>query len=90
MSLLEGVLARGDRRLSDVIYRAFRKGARLDAWSQYFMNGFWEQAFEESGIEPRSYLQKKASDKILPWDFIDTGVSQDYFLQEFNKAIAIK
>ena len=90
MSLLEGVLARGDRRLSDVIYRAFHKGARLDAWSQYFINGLWEQAFEESGIDPRFYLQNKPPDKILPWDFIEVGVSREYFLEEFKKAIAIK
>jgi len=90
MSLLEGVLARGDRRLSDVIYRAFHKGARLDAWSQYFINGLWEQAFEESGIDQGFYLQNKPADKILPWDFIDVGVTQEYLLQEFKKAIAIK
>lgn len=90
MSLLEGVLARGDRRLSDVIYRAFRQGARLDAWSQCFIKDRWERAFRESAIDPIFYLQKKAPDKILPWDFIDVGVSQDFLLQEFNKAIAIK
>ena len=90
MSLLEGVLARGDRKLSDVIMRAFRKGARLDAWSQSFLSERWKQAFEESGIQAAFYLQKKVPDKILPWDFIDVGMSRDYLLQEFNKTIAIK
>ncbi len=90
MSLLEGALARGDRRLSDVIYRAFKQGARLDAWSHCFVNEYWKQAFRESAIEPIFYLKNKTLDKILPWDFIDVGVSRDFLLREFNKAIAIK
>ncbi|MFH1458615.1 MAG: TIGR03960 family B12-binding radical SAM protein [Candidatus Omnitrophota bacterium] len=90
MSLLEGVLARGDRRLSNVICRAFEKGARFDAWSHYFIFDFWKQAFQESGSEASFYLQKKAPEEILPWDFIEVGVSKECLLQEFNKTIAIK
>ena len=90
MSLLEGVLARGDRRLGEVIYRAFIKGARMDAWSHCFVHDFWKQAFEESAIEPTFYLQKKTTDGILPWGFIDVGFDPHYLLQEFNKTIAIK
>jgi radical SAM family uncharacterized protein len=90
MSFLEGVLSRGDRRLSDVIFSAFQKGARFDAWSQYFVFGLWGQAFKESGVDPNLFLQEKPRGQILPWDFIDVGVSKQYLMQEFNKTIAIK
>jgi radical SAM family uncharacterized protein len=90
MSLLEGVLSRGDRRLSQVIFYAFNKGARFDAWSNYFSFDKWSEAFKESAIDPHFYLKEKHQDEILPWDFIDIGISKEYLIQEFNKTIAIK
>ncbi len=89
MSFLEGILSRGDRRLSEVIMNAFKKGAKFDAWSIYFNFGVWEEAFRESGIDPEFYLREKSVDELLPWDFIDTGISKEALVDEFNKIIAI-
>jgi len=88
MSFLEGIFSRGDRRLSEVILRAFIKGARFDAWGNYFNFDIWLEAFAESKIEPQSYLREKSIDECLPWDFLETGVSKDTLLKEFKKVIA--
>jgi radical SAM family uncharacterized protein len=85
MSILEGVLSRGDRRLSEVIYAAFKSGAKLDAWSNYFYFDKWLSAFSDLKIEPRSYLDCKDTADILPWDFIDTGVAKETLIAEFDK-----
>lgn len=89
MSFLEGVLSRGDRRLSEVILSAFKKGARFDAWSDHFNFEAWLSAFKECDIDPLFYLKEKSKDEILPWDFIDTGIGKEALLSEFNKVIAI-
>ncbi|MFH1198614.1 MAG: TIGR03960 family B12-binding radical SAM protein [Candidatus Omnitrophota bacterium] len=89
MSLLEGVLSRGDRLLSKVILCAFKKGARFDAWDEHFNFARWQEAFVESGINYEAYLKERPQDEPLPWDFIDTGVSKDYLRAEENKIIAI-
>lgn len=88
MSFLEGVLSRGDRRLSEVILRSFIKGARFDAWGNYFNFDRWLEAFRDSKIEPRFYLKEKASDERLPWDFLEVGVNKDALLKEYKKVIA--
>jgi hypothetical protein len=88
MSFIEGVLSRGDRRLSEVIISAFKKGAKFDAWSIYFNFAIWEEAFKESGIDPEFYLRERPRDELLPWDFIDTGISKELLADEFNKVIA--
>jgi radical SAM family uncharacterized protein len=88
MSFIEGVLSRGDRRLSEVIISAFKKGAKFDAWSIYFNFAIWEEAFKESGIDPEFYLREKPRDELLPWDFIDTGIDKSFLIDEFNKTIA--
>jgi len=90
MSFLEGVLSRGDRRLSQVIFYAFKKGARFDAWTNHFSFDAWMQAFQDSGIEPLYYLKEKSIKEILPWDFIDVGVDKGILLSEFNKTIALQ
>jgi len=90
MSLLEGVLARGDRRLSQVIWRAFQRGCRFDAWSNYFVYDLWIQSFKECGIEPDFYLGEKAVTGVLPWDFIDVGIGKEALLAEFKKLVEIK
>jgi radical SAM superfamily enzyme YgiQ (UPF0313 family) len=87
MGFLEGVLSRGDRKLSGVIYSAYKKGARFDAWSAHFAFGAWLSAFREAGIDPLFYLSGKAREDTLSWDFIDTGVSKESLIEEFDKAI---
>ncbi|MDD4939743.1 MAG: TIGR03960 family B12-binding radical SAM protein [Candidatus Omnitrophica bacterium] len=85
MSFLECVLSRGDRRLSEVILSAFNKGARFDAWDNDFSLDRWLDAFRESGIDADFYLQERSADELLPWDFIDIGISKDHLIKEFNK-----
>lgn len=88
MGFLEGVLSRGDRRLSKVILSAYRKGAKFDAWSNYFSFTKWQEAFVEAGVDPQAYLGDKPVTSVLPWDFIDTGIDKQDLLAEFNKSIA--
>lgn len=90
MSFLEGVLSRADRNLSRVIFSAFKKGARFDAWSNYFSFQNWLDAFKESNIEPHFYLKAKSKDEILPWDFIDVGINKESFIEEFDKVVEIQ
>jgi len=90
MSFLEGVLSRGDRRLSEVIFCAFKKGARFDAWNDYFSFEKWSDAFRESNVDPLFYLKQKTIDELLPWDFIDVGISKDELINEFNKTCNTK
>lgn len=90
MSFLEAVLSRGDRRLSEVIFCAFKKGARFDAWSNHFSFEKWLAAFRELNIDPDFYLRQRPTDELLPWDFIDVGINKDELISEFNKTIAIK
>jgi radical SAM family uncharacterized protein len=87
MSFLEAVLSRGDRRLSEVIASAFRRGARFDAWNNYFDFDKWEAAFKECRIAPEFYLDARDIDECLPWDFLDTGISNEALITEFNKIL---
>lgn len=87
MSFLEGVLSRGDRRLSQVILLAFKKGARFDAWGNHFNFELWAEAFRDSGVDPESYLRERAVSEILPWDFIDTGIDKSLLINQFKKLI---
>jgi radical SAM family uncharacterized protein len=84
MSFLEGVFSRGDRRLSAVILSAFKKGARFDAWGDYFKFDIWLDAFKEGNINPDFYLQKRGVEEFLPWDFLDIGLPKEALLREFN------
>lgn len=87
-SVLEGVMARGDRRLGKAIYEAFMLGAKYDAWSEHFNYSIWQQAFEKTGIDPSFYASRERSrDEVLPWDFIDIGVSKRFLLKEYDKAL---
>ncbi len=87
VSLLEGVFARGDRRLSKVIMTAYKKGCFYDAWSEFYKNDLWMEAFEECGIDPYFYTaRERAEDEIFPWDFIDCGVSKSFLLREWHRA----
>ena len=86
-SLLEGVLARGDRRLSAVIYSAFKKGCKFDSWDDQFKFDLWMQAFEENSIDPYFYTKRKREfTEVLPWDHLDFGVSRKFLEKENIKA----
>ncbi len=87
MSFLEGVLSRGDRRLSQVILSAFKNGARFDAWGDRFSIDKWMEAFKESQVDPESYLKGRQPDGVLPWDFIDVGLDRESLRQEYNKIL---
>ena len=83
MSLMEAILSRGDRRLSPVIARVFKEGARLEGWDENFVFDRWIRAFREEAIDADFYLRAKACDEILPWDFIDVGVSKEHLREEY-------
>ncbi|MFA5356597.1 MAG: TIGR03960 family B12-binding radical SAM protein [Candidatus Omnitrophota bacterium] len=89
MSFLEGVFSRGDRRLSRVVYNAFKKGARFDAWDNHFIFERWMDAFAESGIDPVFYLRERDKGEHLPWDILDIGISKEALRNEADKTIAM-
>ncbi len=85
-SLIEAVLSRGDRRVADAIEQVWRRGGRLDAWSNYFSVDRWMQAFADTGIDPDFYaLRERPSDEVLPWDMIDVGVRKAHLIKEREK-----
>lgn len=87
VSVLEGIMARGDRRLNKAILHAYQKGCMYDAWSEYYKNDVWFETFEECGIDPSFYTTRERSDdEIFPWDFLDCGVSREFLLREWYKA----
>ena len=89
VSILEGIMARGDRRLSDVIEAAYRHGALFDAWTETFSQEPWDKAFAETGIAGDFYVHRERDpEEILPWDFIDTGVTREFLLKEWENAKA--
>ena len=88
VTVLEGILARGDRRLGQVIKAAYEKGCIFDAWSDFFDNEKWIEAFLETGIDPDFYtLRERPLDEILPWDFIDAGVTKEFLKREYENAL---
>ncbi len=87
LSFVEGVFARGDRRLSPVLERALALGCRFDSWREHFRFDLWQQAFADCGIDPEWYLRERATDEVLPWDHIDCGVSRRYLLDEWQQAL---
>lgn len=89
-SHLEGILARGDRRLADVIEKAFRKGAIFCGWNEYFDFAPWQEALAECGLAPQDYIRSRAKDEILPWDHIAAGASREFLWREREKAYAEK
>lgn len=86
-SFLEGVFARGDRKLCDVIYTAWKKGCKFDSWDEYFDFDKWLEAFQECGVPPEFYAnRRRAFDEILPWDHLDYGIRKDFLVEENKKA----
>ena len=87
MSWIEGVFSRGDRRLTQVLVRAWQKGARFDAWSERFRLDLWHEAFHSAEVDPGFYLHRLRSfDEVLPWDHIQCGVSKEYLEKEWKRA----
>ncbi len=87
VSLLEAVLARGDRRVAKVIYAAWKKGCCMDSWSEYFDYSKWVEAFEECGLDMSFYANRRRSyDEIAPWSHINMLVSKDFFVEENKRA----
>ena len=87
VTTLEGFLARGDRRASEVILKAYEQGALYDAWSESFRSDIWKEAFAETGIDIEFYtLRERSTDEILPWDFIDAGVTKEFLIREWKQA----
>jgi radical SAM family uncharacterized protein len=87
-SVLEGAFARGDRRLSDVLLSAYENGCIFDAWSEFFHNDKWIAAFEDCGWSLAFFANRERDlDEILPWDFIDCGVSKEYLMREWERAL---
>ena len=89
-TFLEGVFARGDRKLADVIEEAWRRGARFDGWSDTFDLGRWLSAFESVGIDPTFYTERRRDlDEALPWDHIDSGVTKVFLRKELERALSL-
>ena len=91
VSVLEGVLARGDRKVAEAVELAYRNGALYDAWNETFDNDRWMRAFPEAHIDPSFYTEREREvTEVLPWDFIDCGVSKQFFIREWEHAKAGK
>lgn len=86
-SELEGIFARGDRRLASVIEKAYKKGCIFDAWTDYFQPEVWNKLLDECGVDRDFYnYRERERDEILPWDFIDIGVSKEFMWREYERA----
>ena len=87
VSVLEGVFARGDRRIADVILAAYRRGSLFDAWSEFYDDEKWQQSFKECGLDPDFYtMRERPIEEAFPWDFIDTGVTKAFLIREWQRA----
>jgi len=88
VSYMEAVFARGDRRLCDVLIKAWELGCKFDGWNEYFKFDVWMQAFKEMGINPDFYATRRRElEEILPWDHIDVGVTKKYLRSEYKKSL---
>ena len=91
LTVLEGVLARGDRKVASVVEEVYKNGAMFDSWGEYFNNDTWMQAFETCGVDPDFYtVRERSLDEIFPWDFIDAGVTKEFLKREWLTAISEK
>jgi len=88
-SVLEGILARADRRAGKLLLKAHELGCKLDSWSEHFDRDKWDEAIRLSGITPEFYAQRERSlAELLPWDVVDSAITKDFLISEYNKAIA--
>jgi len=84
VTVLEGVLARGDRRVGAVVEAAYKNGALFDSWSEHFDNSLWVKAFEDCKVDPDFYtIRERSLEEVFPWDFIDAGVSREFLKREW-------
>ena len=87
VTIIEGILARGDRRLGKALLRVYEKGGIFAAWTEFFDNRMWMDAFEETGVDIEFYTTRaRADDELFPWDFIDAGVTKSFLLREWKLA----
>lgn len=85
---VEGAIARGDAKVADAIEAAFRNGVRFDSWHEYFKFEAWQQAFEDAGLRMEDYADRRRDlDETLPWDMISSGVSKEFMVREYKKAM---
>lgn len=88
VTVLEGVFARGDRKVGKALLEAYKLGCLYDSWSEYFKNDLWLQAFENTGIDIGFYnLRERELHEIFPWDFIDIGVTKKFLIREWTRAM---
>jgi len=88
MSLMEGVFARGDRRLSRVLMEAHRLGCRFDGWGEHFQFDLWKRAFDSCGLSMESYAnRRRAFSEVLPWEHIDSGIEKGFLLREWERSM---
>lgn len=91
LTMLEGVLARGDRRVSKIVYDAYKAGCIYDSWSEHFKYDLWMKAFEDNNMDPLFYTSRERDfEEILPWDFIDVGVTKKFLIREYERAVSEK
>jgi radical SAM family uncharacterized protein len=91
LTVLEGVLARGDRKISALIEEVYKNGAIYDSWSEHFKNELWMNAFETCGIDPDFYtIRERDLDEVFPWDFIHSGVTKEFLKREWQNAVSEK
>ena len=87
VTVLEGILARGDRKVAQAIRSAYEKGCLFDSWGEYFHNDLWMEAFAQTGVDPDFYtVRERSEEEVFPWDFIDIGVTKKFLLREWKKA----
>ena len=90
-TILEGVLARGDRKVAQSVYEAYKSGCLFDSWTEYFDYGKWLEAFEKTGVDIDFYTTRPRDlDEVFPWDFIDIGVTKEFMKREWKNAIEEK
>ena len=91
LSFLEACFAVGDRRMADVLYRAWELGCKLDGWNEHFHYQLWMQAFADCGVDAAFYANRpRGLEELLPWDFIDIGVTKRYLRLEYERALQAK
>jgi radical SAM-linked protein len=86
-SFIEGIIARGDRSLSEVIYGAYKRGARFDSWEEQLRMDYWQEALAEAGVDPARFLGTMPTDVNLPWAHIDVGLADGFLAREYRKAL---
>lgn len=86
VSYLEGVFARGDRRLCRAVIEAVKRGCKFDSWDEYFKFDTWLEVFEDLGIDPDWYMRERSYEEVLPWDHISIGITKEFFMRENEKA----